>query len=401
MRSTGSILLAALATAQQPDFGPYLEQMSFPTVPSSVLYGINQNFGARFSRSPVRSDDGGLNWIPLYVFEPGSLQNIAQVVVQPDNPTIVYAATTMDRGGVWKSVDSGRTWVRASSGLPSGSALVQNLTAMNSEPQALFARIGDGVYRTLDGGGSWSRAGALPANATAVGMGRQRPLRLYTMSRGGQIYRSDDEGATWNLGMLFAGVSNIEATEIIVNPSMPEIAYVSTIEPGATFCFDPAGDLYQTLNGGASWRQLYRGACNGPPSIRIDSRTPTLFIHWSLSSCRSPDRGETLDCSGSKPRVVDVDPRNSEVYAANGRLKSTDLGVAFLATNAVLRASLPRYTSPVEFQVVEGAAVTQKRSRIPARRSVPHSLSGDRDGRHLAHTALGTRRRQRRLSGTD
>jgi hypothetical protein len=197
-------LAAGWGAAQVSLPAPALTGMTFPRVPGGVVYGMQ---GGGY---PVRSEDNARTWAPVWVFTPGTAQRIASVAVEANDARVVYAATTLERGGVWKSSDGGRRFARANAGLPATGAAVEQLTVASNVGGTLYARVGNAIYRTTDGAATWQRRGTLPAGVSQVGIAEVAPARMYAMLRGGTMYRSDDEGATWRM-VWESGWCNISA----------------------------------------------------------------------------------------------------------------------------------------------------------------------------------------------
>jgi len=95
-------LFAALTAAAQSLPSPDVFPLSFPLIDSPVVYGLVRN-------APLRSDDRGATWTPLYVSAQGSTQNVNLLLVHPDRPLIVYARLPRANGGLFRSQDGGRT----------------------------------------------------------------------------------------------------------------------------------------------------------------------------------------------------------------------------------------------------------------------------------------------------
>jgi len=99
-----------------------------------------------------RSEDGR-RWKSIPVPAPLAQSGIGQVVVNPDKPTLIYAAGV--GSGIILSEDGGTTWRRVA-GLPS--MAVQALAIYAFRRETLFASIrGRGIYRTENGGQEWRR----------------------------------------------------------------------------------------------------------------------------------------------------------------------------------------------------------------------------------------------------
>ncbi|MBL8296453.1 MAG: hypothetical protein JNN08_31705 [Bryobacterales bacterium] len=295
----------------------------------------------------MRSADNGQTWTPIYVSNPGTAQNITAVVVQPDNPAIVYAITSMDRGGVWKSTNSGAAFAPANSGLPAGSLAVQSFTIAVNSPQTLYARVGTQVFRSTNGGQLWSARGNLPTNATAVGFSLNAPARAYTMVDGGQVFRSNDEGATWSLGGLVNPAETGRfAVRFVVDFQDPDIAYVaSEVNNSTGRCTLPGGGQWITRDAGASWANIYASDfCNVSGFLTIDARRPIVHIStgfFGRGYCRSTDRGGRFECFNSAA-PTGVDPRNGDfIIGSGGRTVSNDAGLSWQPLASTVRPSLP------------------------------------------------------------
>ena len=110
--------------------------------------------------SVIRSDDGGLSWrftaaVPMPLSYPVGL------ALDPSDPNVVYVAyQALVAAGVavYKSSDGGQSWIKASSGLPEGTAGAGQLIIDPSDPKVLFFAIqglNGGIYITRDGANSW------------------------------------------------------------------------------------------------------------------------------------------------------------------------------------------------------------------------------------------------------
>ena len=129
-----------------------------PTSPNIVYAGHKVYHGG----SVIRSDDGGISWrftatVPMPLSYPVGL------ALDPSDPNVVYVAyQALVAAGVavYKSSDGGQSWIKASSGLPEGTAGAGQLIIDPSDPKVLFFAIqglNGGIYITRDGADSWVR----------------------------------------------------------------------------------------------------------------------------------------------------------------------------------------------------------------------------------------------------
>ena len=89
--------------------------------------------------------NGGASWTRLN----WASRSIEAIGVDPQDPKIVYAATSWD--GTYRSADGGQTWTKSIG--PSGAA---SILVNRANPNEVFSGGGDGVYRSTDRGLTWT-----------------------------------------------------------------------------------------------------------------------------------------------------------------------------------------------------------------------------------------------------
>jgi photosystem II stability/assembly factor-like uncharacterized protein len=230
--------------------------------PSRVFLGTGEYTTQSTGDGLFRSDDGGDNWTRIATAAQVGSQ-ISGIALAPGNSNIIHVTGT--RGYV-RSLDGGATWSQRRGG--SASSLVVHPT----DPNILFVGIGnDGVYRSTNGGGSITRlATGLPA-AGSVGrvmlaISRSDPLVVYAAvgnrSSGLEgLYRSADGGTTWTRK---AATPNFPSPQgwydmfIGVDPASPDTVYCGGVDPR----YATAG-VIKTTNGGDSWTEISAGPLGG------------------------------------------------------------------------------------------------------------------------------------------
>ncbi len=136
---------------------------------TNVLYAASSRSGIAGSVMPVRgvwkSTNGGASWTALLTCE--KCYGASDLVMDVHHPTTLYAAFWMY--GILKSTDGGLHWTRLANGLPSSSFLRIELAIGTSNPSVLYAGYhyvkqgkydGALVFKTTDGGSSWSQVRA-------------------------------------------------------------------------------------------------------------------------------------------------------------------------------------------------------------------------------------------------
>jgi hypothetical protein len=152
----------------------------------------------------VRSLDGGRTWATRW---PASRSTaLASGAAHPTDCDTAYAAMC-DDGSVAKTTDGGATWVDASAGLPKGGCVEAFGSAGAADPLTLYAgnsNVAGSAFVSRDGAASWAPTGS-PPSAQAYGLGMQSSfLSVHPADRDTVLYatwvtlwRSSDGGASW------------------------------------------------------------------------------------------------------------------------------------------------------------------------------------------------------------
>jgi photosystem II stability/assembly factor-like uncharacterized protein len=231
-----------------------------------------------------KSVDGGTTFKP--VFDKQSVQSIGAIAVDPSNWKNVWVGTgeawtrnsTSIGDGIYRSTDGGETW--ANVGLPESERIVRVLVHPHDGnvvfacvPGKLWSDSADrGVYKTVDGGKTWSlilKGGNLSTGCSGLTLDPENPDVLFagmwdfrrkgwTFRSGGDgptapsasgMYRSADGGATWtaltatsNKGLPPGPWGRVEVT---VAPSDPKVVY--------SFIESTSSALFRSNDGGVTW----------------------------------------------------------------------------------------------------------------------------------------------------
>jgi photosystem II stability/assembly factor-like uncharacterized protein len=179
----------------------------------------------------------GLKWRMLGPFRGGRVDAVSGV---PGRPNEFYFGAV--NGGVWKSVDAGRVWTPISDS--QSIASIGALAVAPSAPDTVYVGTGEstlrdsmgygnGVYKTTDGGKTWSHIGldetqhigriaVDPKNANVVFVAAIGNLYNANPDRG--VFRSQDGGRTWTK-VLFR--NNVGAVDVVIDPSNSQVVYAS------------------------------------------------------------------------------------------------------------------------------------------------------------------------------
>ncbi len=296
--------LAAAALAQQPRFdSETISGLGARNIGSATMSGriaaldavqegqrLTVYIGAA-SGGVWKSLNGGSTFKPVFDKQP--VQSIGAITVDPKNPKVVWVGTgeawtrnSVSIGdGVYKSVDGGENWTNM--GLKDSERIAKILVDPSSTNTVYVCAPGKlwndsderGLYKTTDGGKTWTRILKGPNASTGcsmISMDKQNPRTIYAglwdFRRKGWTFRSGGEGPNVFSGSGFfkstdGGASWTEFDEKSATglPSKPwgRIAVaVAPSKPSTVYAFIeaeiPKDGLYRSDDGGKTWRQLDR-----------------------------------------------------------------------------------------------------------------------------------------------
>ena len=218
----------------------------------------------------------GLRWRLAGPFRGG---RVVAVAGHPTDPMVFYFGAVA--GGVWKTEDGGTYWENISDGFFNTSS-IGALAVSPSDPNVIYAGTGETTIRT-------------------------------DVSYGDGVYRSTDGGKTWtHLGLE----ETRHIGEIRIHPADPDLVYVAAL--GHAFGPNPERGVYRSRDGGANWEHvLFHSPRAGAVDLAMDATNPRILFatvwqthrhFWELSSggpdstiYRSDDGGDTwTDIGGNK-----------------------------------------------------------------------------------------------------
>jgi photosystem II stability/assembly factor-like uncharacterized protein len=243
---------------------------------------------------------------------------IDDVEAVPDNPSVIFVGAAS--GGIFRSRDQGVTWDAVFDA--DGTALsIGDIAIAPSDPGIIWAGTGepnnrqssswgDGVYKSLDGGDTWTNMGLKetrhigkikidPRNPNVVFVAALGHLWGPNPERG--VFRTRDGGKTWDKSLYIdenTGVVDIDLEEN--GRVLYAAAFQRQRKPWGYIGGGPKAGVYRSLDGGDTWEKLQNGLPGGDIG-RIGlaiapSRPSTVYAiieHKSGGLFRSDDRGRT------------------------------------------------------------------------------------------------------------
>ncbi|MGE0123058.1 MAG: glycosyl hydrolase [Vicinamibacterales bacterium] len=182
-------------------------------------------------------------------------------------------------GGAWKTTDGGTTWAPMTDGKIRSSS-IGALGVCQADPDVVYIGggevqfrgniiQGDGVYRTGDGGQTWTHVGL--RDSQAVARLRVHPTNCDTVvaavfgppynehpERG--VFKSTDGGTTWRKTLFRDGRTG--AVDLSIDPANPQVMFASLWEafrtPWSMSSGGPGSGLFKSTDGGDTWTEITR-----------------------------------------------------------------------------------------------------------------------------------------------
>ena len=319
----GATWSAASAGIPSPETAQASTFAADPIHPWIFYAGIS-----RFGGSDVfKSADRGGHWRPVStgLTQRGVLALAVDAAGDPETPSSVYAGTQLD--GVFRSFDGATSWHAANHGLRA--AAVRSVAVDPTRPRRLYAVAVNGIFRSGNGGATWTRLRSDPWGKIAI----DPTGAVYALTGNLGLARSRDAGVTWTSidpglpgeaafafdpahpNVLFAGghwvlarSRNAGAAWSHVDMSCMDVQSLDVVAPtgeayvaGFDGCRFNGGGVRRSLDGGVTWTDV---SANLPPprfiqTFAADPRTPAhLFAGgWPTGAAlrgagfRSTDRG--------------------------------------------------------------------------------------------------------------
>jgi len=254
---------------------------------------------------------------------------IHDVEAHPGDPSTIYAATAS--GGLWKTTNKGTTWNPLFDDQPVST--FGDVALAPSNPEIVWAGTGEqnnrqstswgnGVYRSTDGGETWTHLGL--EGTRHIGRVRVHPrdpdvayvaalgnLWMPTDMRG--VYKTTDGGETWEQVLFIDKLTG--AVDLAIHPGDPEVLYAAVYQRlRRTWGFNgggPHSGIYKTTDGGDSWTELTDGVPDGDKG-RIGLATTPAHPERVYALVQHAEAGGTYrsdDDGASWSKVNDLNPR--------------------------------------------------------------------------------------------
>ncbi|HXY23804.1 MAG TPA: hypothetical protein VEI73_04090 [Candidatus Acidoferrum sp.] len=305
----------------------------------------------------------GMKWRQIGPFRGGRALAVAGVAGDPE--TYYFGAVA---GGVWKTVNGGLTWTPLTD--KTGIMSIGAIAVAPSDPNVIYVgtgescirgniSYGDGMYKSMDGGKTWSHIGLEDSQHIArIAVHPQNPDIVFVAALGHAygpndtrgVFRSNDGGKTWQK-VLFKD-NKTGAIDLVFDPNNPHILFAALWEaqrtPWGMTSGGPGSGLYRSGDDGATWKRLdghglpsgVLGRIGVSVSGADGNRVYAIIEAEKGGIYRSDDAGESWKLINPDHRFTQrawyfhhifADPKNADtVYVLNtGVTRSIDGGKSF------------------------------------------------------------------------
>lgn len=274
-----------------------------------------------------RSTDDGATWVSSGDLA-GYVWVEAALAAHPTDPDGLFVGTS---DGLFRTTDGGSSWTDLSAGLPDQS--LDAVAVDPAAPQTIFAGTGESwAIKSTDGGVTWADASGMVKDDAiqAVVVDATAPSRVYAVGVDGGFVHSTDAGETWARAADDGGTVVTNGQQLAVDPTNPNVMYLAAL----------AG-IWKTTDAGIAWTNITQNDIGWQLflSVELDPGAPAkIFAGTDANGLyRSTDGGETWTDTASGPlneniNDIALDPASSQVLylgAPSGVWRSTDGGDTF------------------------------------------------------------------------
>ena len=270
-----------------------------------------------------RSTDGGLTWrvVPLGD-QLSAREAVTSVVIFHDLPSRMFAA--VHRRGVFRSEDGGDTWVLLgpAEGVPSSEIMNAPKLSVgcSGDPstRVVAAKIGDNVYRSINGGADFDLIGMLPDRSSSMipwcSVIAVHPTRSEVIFAGGtSLHRTLDGGGKWEKVAGYGTAVHEDQQAIAFDPVEPSRLYLAN--DGGVWRSTDGGTCWQTAHSALRAAQLY--------TLDVSDARPLRYAATLQdASGQIWDERERVDLNNGEGGVATFLPRSSDELLAGSKWSS-------------------------------------------------------------------------------
>jgi photosystem II stability/assembly factor-like uncharacterized protein len=263
------------------------------------------------SDTPARDHPVLRDWVPI---GPGAAA-VSEIVADPRPSGVVYAIAG---DLLWRTGNGGKSWTRVAA---LSSLHFHSLAIDPSAPDTLYVTTSDNLHRSDDGGESWTPRGVgLPQGAAGgTAVSAARPSRLYAMDLR-RLFRTDDRADHWE--ELPAGPWSPSATLYWVRPD--------PLQANTVYVGVEGQRIFRSRDAGLHWAPIGLGLPADIPAIVINPANSRVMYTTGFKSSDGGERWLPLPVFGQPTAIDPASPDTVFVATQDAGLhRSTDAGMTW------------------------------------------------------------------------
>lgn len=249
-----------LSTTIGTGYGGRMISLAFDPIDPNIIYAGAAEGGL------WKSTNGGLMWHPMTDQLPAV--GVSSVIINPKNPDVLLIGTGEGKSyftfsiyslkpgiGVFKSYDGGTTWQRTSFNQSQLEGVATyDMVWDTQDSSKVYLAASNGLWVSRNAGNTWQRK--LTHRMTSIDLKPDEPNILVAAAEGVGLYRSTDGGDSWSLNNSLPTGNNFGNSVLSVCRDFPNFMLLSA----ADFNGHVLG-LYKSSDGGETWTNLNRPDC--------------------------------------------------------------------------------------------------------------------------------------------
>jgi|GEM_PF-4940024 len=247
--------------------GTYVKALAIDPTSSQTIYAGTETYGV------MKSINGGSSWTTLNSGSPTTNTFVESIAIDPINTKTIYCACSGISGepnaGLFKSGDGGSSWAAIGFTGKSLDVISLAIDPRNSQTVYIGRNGSGGVYKSINGGGSWSSANngiPLVTICYAIAIDPNNSQNIYAATDHG-IYISTSAGSSWNI--VSNGIpTNTHFVSILVDPTNSKNIYAGSVSSG----------VFRSTNGGNSWTTINNGLTGDIVESIAMSTNHTIYL---------------------------------------------------------------------------------------------------------------------------
>jgi len=294
-----------------------------------VMIFSNASFAQKIGLDQFKS------WKPRNIGPAGMSGRITAIDAIVADPNTIYLGAAS--GGVWKTINQGASWEAVFEEQPILN--IGSIAIQQSNPSTVWVgtgegnprnsiSLGEGMYKTIDGGKSWKRMGLEKTrNIHRIIVDPSNPNTVYAGAIGNPyaehpergVFKTTNGGESWDKILFTNDTSGV--ADMIMDPSNPNKLFVAMWQhrrtPWSLNSGGPGSGLYMTFDGGKNWKKL--GEKEGLPAGNLGriglaisrsnpNRVYALVEATKNGLYKSDDGGQTWSLMNSNPEFVSTRP---------------------------------------------------------------------------------------------